>query len=545
MKNRKTAGLVILALLCSILLLSVSCRKNSDTSSSASSESTPVVTESKTETKTASVKSDDSDEVFAPSPVISEPVVETVTVEDSAADTVEVVIEEEKSEEKTEETAAVIAAEEPVSPETVVVEAEDRPFYEGYFSYNGYSSYVVIDNTMASLTIPEGVSFEDIKAVAGMIEKSYPQESSLIIYDITDNTVILTYPEQSDEYLSSVIGYVASAAEAILDKYPLNVEEESAAAVEEPVLQAEDNPVYSQKLRFMGVETDVTVYKDYATATLPIGMTEDDIATLASMIASAYEAEASYVTYSLSGDVLTLFYPEQTDDFLLSAVKVLGTEAMKLISRFRKQSVKSEEKTPSAVVEAAPSDETPSDTAMVTEPVEAETVAEVPVTEEKTEAVSAVQTKTDEPAAVTAKAEKMRRFSVSAVAAPVYSKSVGTFGVDKFGFIAGLRFEAAFTKSIALGLEGAYDFNHNIEGGAYLRWTPVNAGKADFYVLLGGGGVFGIADQSGSISFAARGALGCSYSVSDLFSVFGEGTVRWSQNNGFEYGGSVGVRFTF
>lgn len=550
MKNRKAAGPVILALVCSILLLLFSCTRNSGNSSSASSsEVTAAVTGTDTENaKATATKSDDSDEVFAPAPVISEPQVEAVFVEEGLEDTVEVIIADEENEDD-EEVAAVMNTAD--APEREVETPEDKPFYEGYFSYNGYNSYVIVDNTTASLTIPDGVRRDDIKAVAEMIAASYPQESSLIRYEIADNTVFLTYPEQSDGYLSSVLGFVASEAEAILDKYPLQSEDESASQVEESVTESEEKAFCSQNLSLSGIVTTVNLYRDHATLTLPEEITEEDVVAASRMITEAYPSESSFVTYSLSDRVLTLYYPEQTEDFLLSAINVLETDAVKLISEYRRQNTRNEEPTQEAEVGTPAAEVTVSDAHSETDNAAAEDPLEVLASEEKKEeessgSVEPAIIKTEETLpSVTVKSEKMRRFSVSAVAEPVYSDGLSTFGVDKFGLSAGLRVEAAVTESIAFVLEGSYDFNKNIEGGAYLRWTIAEKGKADFYVLLGGGGVFGTQENSGRNSFVVRGAFGVGYSFSDLFSLFGEGTVKWSQNDGFGYGGTLGVRFAF
>ncbi len=351
MKNTKSKVLLVLFVLCSVLILFSSCQKKAQTSQTTTAEvkeSTAV----KTETKTAETV------VKAEEPVQAAKTEETV--QEAKAEEPAVVAQS-IVETKTEETVAVET--EAASPAAV-----DESVYSDTLTYKGFNTTIVVDNTKSSITLPGGVGLEEVEAVAGLINSAYPAEASLVSYELDDDTLVLTYPEQSDEFLLAVVDTLRSQAMELLDSYVVKSVEETTVTVAdvtagktETEAAAESKPVYSDTLSYRGLNASVAVYSDNAMIKVPAGIDYDDISYVAEMVAGAYPAESSLVYFDYKDGVLSLTYPEQTDEFLLAVVDVLREEAMALLDKAapsvlpseKTETVKAEEKNAAEAENAA------------------------------------------------------------------------------------------------------------------------------------------------------------------------------------------------
>ncbi len=255
-------SLLLFAIICCILVLVPSCRKKGDGSENTSlvqslisSESTsnlePVVVVP--QPQSAEKRAQDSVEGATTSVAAKDEKTEVASVE-TVVETVEEPVAEDSSLEP--ETAPEETLTAPLSVETteeempaeVADENEDEEetasdavvFYSFPYSYNGYSSYLEIADTYTTLTVPEGVSDEDIAAVAAMISEAYPDESSLITYTIAGGTLTLYYPRQTRDYIDSIVPFVEAEAMTLLDMYPVASEEEKVVeeVIEKPVESA-------------------------------------------------------------------------------------------------------------------------------------------------------------------------------------------------------------------------------------------------------------------------------------------------------------------
>ena len=258
-------NILLLVIICSVLVLIPSCRKKTDGSentgivqslltSESNSNIEPVVVVPAPESAQKRAEDREDAAVTVPAAVADSSSSESAPAEDvtpeetKTVETAVVTIDEPSGEEESivlvtlpEET---VKAEDSTNEETAAVPAEvetaeeKKPYYSFTYSYNGYSSDIVIADTYSSLTIPEGVSYADIAAVAVMACQAYPAEAAFITYTIDGNTVTLNYPEQTQEYLYSILPVVETEAKYLLDMFPKKEEtvvaaEESAPAVEE------------------------------------------------------------------------------------------------------------------------------------------------------------------------------------------------------------------------------------------------------------------------------------------------------------------------
>ncbi len=131
--------------------------------------------------------------------------------------------------------------------ETKVVISEDAPLYADTLTYKGVTSTIEVDNTWATLTIPEGMTTGDIQAVASMLSASY-KEAAYVTYSVDGDTVTLTYPEMSDDFLLGALDVLREEAMALIDRIDAAKAEkapEAAAPVAAPaeeVKAAEEAP---------------------------------------------------------------------------------------------------------------------------------------------------------------------------------------------------------------------------------------------------------------------------------------------------------------
>ena len=419
--------------------------------------------------------------------------------------------------------------------EEVTAAALEGPVYAETLTYRGVTSSVVVDKTYASFTIPAGMDKDDIEAVAELVNYLYPAEASLLTYSIDGDTLTVTYPEQRGEFLLSALTVLREEAVALIDDI---LAYEETAVAEAPAV--EKGAVYEDTLYYKNVTSKVAVYNTYAVLTLPEGTGASDVKAVADMIAAEYK-EAALVTYTLDGNTLTLSYPEQSDAFLLGAVKVLRAEAVAYIDSLDKTVVKAE-----APVEAPAVAETvtvPAETVVAAAEAEATAPAPLETPAAPVEAVSPVS------APVVAEKEKaFKGFSIAATATPKYNIKHSDYGWAN-GFVAGfgLRAEAELGSSFALGLKGQYDLTSYAMAGAYVRWTFASLDKFDFYALVGGGVTFGIGANKGQVAALVEAGLGVDYRLTENFSIFAEVTGQWTINKkpGIEVGGTVGFKYTF
>ena len=327
-----------------------------------------------------------------------------------------------------EEVEDVIASAAEAVLEAVVEAAAEEPVFAESFNYRGITSDLTVYGTHATVTLPEGTDVSVIENAASLLLAKYP-EASYVTYSLENDTVTLYYPEITGEYASSLypvikdeaewyidqlLGEVVAAEEAAVEEAVIveAVEEETAAAEEETV-----SYVYADTLTYRGVTSTIVVDNTWATATVPEGMSKEDLEAVAHMIVIKYPAESSLVVYSFDGETVTLTYPESSDEFLLAALEVLRKDAIALIDMIEDSKV--ETVVSSEPVEAAPVAEEKKVETAVVEPAAEEKKEEAavePVAEEKKEekadvpapvtvdAVAVKEEKKDSPKAVNVKA---------------------------------------------------------------------------------------------------------------------------------------------
>ena len=382
--------------------------------------------------------------------------------------------------------------------ETVAEETEEEvvlPLFSTLFSYRGVTSEINAYGDHATLTVPEGVSDEDIAACAAMLVAAYP-EASAVTYSSADGVVELYYPGQSAEFIEGAYAVLETEAEWLID-YLNPVAEE---AVEEETVEEEVVlPVISTIFTYRGITSNIIAYSDNASITLPEGTTKEDVAECAVMLLKAYP-EAAAVTYSVADGTVYLTYPSQSDEFITLAVSALESEAEwyidSLYAAIEAEKAAAVVAAPAAVEENAPA------------AVEAAPATEEPAAQE-TPAPVAVETVKDSPKAEAVKASFNLSFSLGAEFGfksidnfkepsvfPRFAVTLEGRNLVHFGaFGIGLRSDISFVMIPEGRAFSGHEFswylkntNWGFDGTADLKlMTYVNTKNASFYLGAGMG----------------------------------------------------------
>ena len=412
-----------------------------------------------------------------------------------------------------------VKAEEVEEVEEVVVETEELPVFSTIFSYKNYKSNIVAYTDHATLTIPEGVTESDIAYIASELVKAYPVASE-VEYSIDGDTLLVTYPTVTEEFVALAVTELENDAVALINSLTpvVKAEEKSEEAVE-----TEELPVFSTIFSYKNYKSNIVAYTDHATLTIPEGVTESDIAYIASELVKAYPV-ASEVEYSIDGDTLLVTYPTVTEEFVALAVTELENDAVALINSLTPV-VKAEE-------------------VVVIEPEKEEVVAlhEEPVKEETVEEIKEEKVVPPAPEAPMAQKESfIKGYSASLTSTPKFNLTQNWPSPFVVGF--GLRGEVNFGK-LSLGVKASYDLSSYIPALIYGRYNIADFDNGSLYATLGLGANFGIGEGRAT-GFIVEGALGYEYSLTDSISLFAETLLSWSTNLSFELGANLGAKINF
>ena len=420
---------------------------------------------------------------------------------------------------------AVAKAEEAVAEETV-----EAPVFSSIFSYKGITANIIAYSDYATISIPEGVTEDDINAIASELVESYPMASA-VTYSLDGNNLVLSYPEQSDDFILVAITQLENDAKWLIDQLT-PVVEEAVAKAEEPV--AEEVPLFSTIFTYKGVTSNVIAYSDHATISIPEGVTEKDINAIASELVKAYPM-ASAVTYSLEGDNLVLTYPEESEDFIASVATQLSSDARWLIDQLTPVAIAKVEEVAPVVEEVK---EAPVETAKAEEPVAPVVAPEVPAA--PVETVEVVAPSVPVAAPVAQKESFIKGYTASITATP--KANVSSVWEKPFVVGFGGRFALDFGK-FSVGVKASYDLSAYIPLAFYGKYNFVELGNGSLYGLFAAGANIGLNGRTPGALFEL--GVGYEYNFSEMFSAFAEVTGQYTTNNKFEVGATLGASVKF
>ena len=422
--------------------------------------------------------------------------------------------------------------EEAVATEETTAE-EDVPVFASIFTYKGITSNIIAYSDYALISIPAGVTEDDINAIAAELVAAYP-EASVVTYALDDANIVLTYPEQSDAFVLAAVTQLESDARWLIDQLTPATEEVAIAEVK----TEEEAPLFSTIFTYKGVTSYVVAYSDHALISIPDGVTEADINTIASELVAAYPI-AKAVTYDVEDNNIVLTYPEENGDFIASAVTQLESDARWLIDQLTPAT---EEVAVAKVEEVAPIveevKEAPVETAKAEEPVAPVVAPEVPAS--PVETVEVVAPSAPVAAPVAQKESFIKGYTASITATP--KANVSSVWEKPFVVGFGGRFALDFGK-FSVGVKASYDLSAYMPVALYGKYNAVELGNGNLYVLGAAGANIGLNGRTTGALFEL--GVGYEYNFSEMFSAFAEVTGQYTTNNKFEVGATLGASVKF
>lgn len=422
--------------------------------------------------------------------------------------------------------------EEAVATEETTAE-EDVPVFASIFTYKGITSNIIAYSDYALISIPAGVTEDDINAIAAELVVAYP-EASVVTYALDDANIVLTYPEQSDAFVLAAVTQLESDARWLIDQLTPATEEVAIAEVK----TEEEAPLFSTIFTYKGVTSYVVAYSDHALISIPDGVTEADINTIASELVAAYPI-AKAVTYDVEDNNIVLTYPEENGDFIASAVTQLESDARWLIDQLTPAT---EEVAVAKVEEVAPVveevKEAPVETAKAEEPVAPVVAPEVPAS--PVETVEVVAPSAPVAAPVAQKESFIKGYTASITATP--KANVSSVWEKPFVVGFGGRFALDFGK-FSVGVKASYDLSAYMPVALYGKYNAVELGNGNLYVLGAAGANIGLNGRTTGALFEL--GVGYEYNFSEMFSAFAEVTGQYTTNNKFEVGATLGASVKF
>ncbi len=400
-------------------------------------------------------------------------------------------------------------------------EAEEENLIKDTYSYHGLASAsVVVADTYAEITYPkEYIYKEDVDAFMAKVAAEYPVLAENITYDVPeDGTLVLYYSADfmgGTYYKLEALSAADEFVTAYIDNYVSDIVVKAAEKAEKEAVQSEEaiNPVFMGSFDYKGYESSVIAFSSWAVIEIPEGVSDADIAYLAGLVVESYNIDKSQVSYEKDGSELYIYYPEQTDDTIVTALALLEKDAIAIIDKLSE----------TAVADAPKSEEK-----AVEEPA-------VPVVSPVTPVV-----------AVTEKGDKVYRYSVAITANPKFNLSKAYKSPFHVGF--GARFEAEFGSRFGLGIMGQFETSNYLALGLYGKYTFLKCAndKLSLYGVIGGGAYLGVASKSGREAALVLAGIGADYHITENISLFGELDFAYAiKNPGAELGLTIGGKYTF
>lgn len=335
--------------------------------------------------------------------------------------------------------------------------------FSGYTDYGYLSMYLdsyVLEN-LDSFMLYEKKNGESIITEASLSLNDYEVSIS---FDTALNGkgLIPLLESEIEKYLTPAEEEIAAPEK---ENITLTVEDETqpeeavetvSEVEEEPTSTDNDNTektteeeiLFVRKFSYRGIKAEAEVYSTHTSLTLPAGTRASDIKAVAELLNSIYPEAASNVVYYVGEGVVTFYYPEQTEPFLIIAFDIIDDIARSVVDSIF--SNEDEEKAEAAAKSEA----------------EAKAKAEA---EAEAKAKAEAEAKATEEAEAKVEAEaKAEEAKVAPVAAPVkkaesmtesaslwnlsLSARVGILGVIQKNSIAGIGFST--------GLEADYSYSN-------------------------------------------------------------------------------------
>ncbi len=247
--------------------------------------------------------------------------------------------------------------------EEETADEEDRLLLTEHFSSNGYESDIEGYSDHARFSLPEGLKESDV----GFVMKKALSElgaADFVSFEISSRTLVVFYPEQTEESLKALYEALASYLKTLIDSLTPPGEpevavaetvatEESVAAPVVEVAETESEGVvaddgaekpYRVSFSYRGIKTDIEGYKTYTNVYIPLGVTKTDVQGVVSFM---LEKDPSFLlrSFRIDGAKVVFTYSEQSAEKIIETVDSLQEYLRAYIDSIFDRAVTAEKKT--------------------------------------------------------------------------------------------------------------------------------------------------------------------------------------------------------
>jgi hypothetical protein len=205
------------------------------------------------------------------------------------------------------------------------LDGEEKPLLTETFSYKGYESSVEGYSTYALITLPEGLSEDDVRFVMkkALKELGVPE---VVTFEVEGNSLEIYYPEQNEESLRALYEALVSWLENLIDTLtPVTaapVVEVAETKSEGVVADNGEEKPYKVSFSYRGIKTDIEGYLTYTNVYIPLGVTKSDVQGVVSFMLNK-DPEFLLKTFKIDGAKVVFTYSEQSSDKIIETVDAL------------------------------------------------------------------------------------------------------------------------------------------------------------------------------------------------------------------------------
>ena len=205
------------------------------------------------------------------------------------------------------------------------LDGEEKPLLTETFSYKGYESSVEGYSTYALITLPEGLSEDDVRFVMkkALKELGVPE---VVTFEVEGNSLEIYYPEQNEESLRALYEALVSWLENLIDTLtPVTaapVVEVAETKSEGVVADNGEEKPYKVSFSYRGIKTDIEGYLTYTNVYIPLGVTKSDVQGVVSFMLNK-DPDFLLKTFQIDGAKVVFTYSEQSSDKIIETVDAL------------------------------------------------------------------------------------------------------------------------------------------------------------------------------------------------------------------------------
>lgn len=227
----------------------------------------------------------------------------------------------------------------------------NTPFFEGEYSCYGLKSEISLSLVKASFSYPEGVDDFEFSFFVDYLLGKYTLSDDCT-YSFGGNALIFEYAEKETSVLYDFVSEILESADEYIYENYVN----KSIVVEDISVDHIDyveEPLITLSFDHMGIVSEVEVYSDHATISIPYGTTENDINEIINIIVKKYPEATSEIRYEIADNLFVLYYTECDEEYLNGVLDDIYDDAVAYIDSLFEKDEEVVEEVPEKVDEKA------------------------------------------------------------------------------------------------------------------------------------------------------------------------------------------------